>query len=490
MEEKRGIPVTDLLALLMGAGMLGLLIYKAFTAGFTHDESFTVLLYLDGDWMSILNNTPGTANNHLLHTLLMKLVWITGWHQEGALRLPNLIAGAFFFWFTWKIARSFGRGWLVPAGFLLMVANPYLVDFFALARGYGMLLACLSGTIYHFLRWTEKGWTSHYRKALVWALLAVLSNFTALPFFLLLIFWHNAIRWLDLRFDQPIEHRSFLRHNWFNLIMFAVMAALVYEPLRKIIKGGRLWFGGENSFWGETVRTLAEGFGYGTDYSEWINQIFPWVMLGIFAMALLMVAFVFVQRNSRHYEARRKLLFVTGLLSFLILWSVSQNLLLDTPYLVFRTALSYYFVFTVVLVALLDRLASYFPVPVIFVGSIIALAFGFHMIWVYQPNHYRDWYFDASTGHALQLLEEQTEAGETADLSVSWLLQPTTEFYRIGQSFDWIPVMDRDGPSSDSEFWLIVQEDLSLVNFTEDDVIYKNEESGTWLVRNPAFVRN
>ena len=65
--------------------------------------------------------------------------WLFG-DSELALRLPNLLAHALFLYASARIALRATTGVVALAAFLLLNAHPYLLDFFPLARGYG--LAC------------------------------------------------------------------------------------------------------------------------------------------------------------------------------------------------------------------------------------------------------------------------------------------------------------------------------------------------------------
>ena len=45
---------------------------------------------------------------------------------------------------------------IVIAGFVLLALNPFVLDFFSLARGYGLALACLMSSLYLLARAHEE----------------------------------------------------------------------------------------------------------------------------------------------------------------------------------------------------------------------------------------------------------------------------------------------------------------------------------------------
>jgi hypothetical protein len=112
-----------------------------------YDEMTTLVEYVAGPWSKILAAKPGeyVPNNHVLHTILVKLVYSMGGDvqavppREALLRLPALLAGlAVPFALAWPIRRSDPLLALVIA--ILTMLHPWLVAFSVEARGYSLLL--------------------------------------------------------------------------------------------------------------------------------------------------------------------------------------------------------------------------------------------------------------------------------------------------------------------------------------------------------------
>lgn len=111
--------------------VLALYIYnKANLTALTYDEAYTFLNY-------VLNReifSTALANNHPLNTATIISTTIFG---EGVLfiRLPNIIFGLFYLAISYLISV---RSKLSVLTFFILTLCPYLIEFFTLARGYGL----------------------------------------------------------------------------------------------------------------------------------------------------------------------------------------------------------------------------------------------------------------------------------------------------------------------------------------------------------------
>lgn len=126
-------------ALSVLAGLLWLAVaIKAASAPLTWDEAWTYLHYTRA-WHDLL--TFDYANNHLLHSLAVRLaVSLTGTNSEFVIRLPNVLAAGLYLAATLAVLPHvrFRRTF-----FIVCAGAPYLFDYFALARGYGMAAALM-----------------------------------------------------------------------------------------------------------------------------------------------------------------------------------------------------------------------------------------------------------------------------------------------------------------------------------------------------------
>ena len=76
---------------------------------------------------------------HFLATLLAKpCIEFVPLNEITASRLPSLLGLALFLWGVWRIGKEFSSGGMRVLITLALLSNAFLLDFFSLARGYGL----------------------------------------------------------------------------------------------------------------------------------------------------------------------------------------------------------------------------------------------------------------------------------------------------------------------------------------------------------------
>jgi hypothetical protein len=115
--------------------MFAFVVIKAASADMTWDEAWTYLFY---------GRTPlgftrlDYANDHMLNSFLIWLATRLFGNSELVIRLPNILAAALYLYTTAKLV---GVVRLKLLAFSICALQPYLMDYFALARGYGLAAA-------------------------------------------------------------------------------------------------------------------------------------------------------------------------------------------------------------------------------------------------------------------------------------------------------------------------------------------------------------
>lgn len=173
-------------------GLCGYLLLRAFFVGITYDEVWTIKAYATNDtWAEIVTLKNPDANNHILNTLAIKIALKFFPNFWQIARLPNVFGFVIFYFFFYRIVRRFhpqafeGRfSWKYPIAVLLLFANPFVLDFFALARGYGLSLGLLMGALYFVLKaFFKPHWTDAYG-FICFGAVAIFANLTLLYFFI------------------------------------------------------------------------------------------------------------------------------------------------------------------------------------------------------------------------------------------------------------------------------------------------------------------
>ena len=139
-------------ALVLLSTLLAANFYRAATQSIVHDEALSWQFYLSGPVSAIFQTY--TANNHFLATILFRLSITLFGNSEFAMRLPTVLAGAWFFWTVFQLCGLiFGDGWLFLLACAALTLNPILLDFLVAARGYGLAMAGLFWALYQMLVW-------------------------------------------------------------------------------------------------------------------------------------------------------------------------------------------------------------------------------------------------------------------------------------------------------------------------------------------------
>jgi uncharacterized membrane protein len=190
-----------------------------------YDEMTTLAMYVLQPWHQVLAAGAGeyVPNNHVLHTVLAKLVYTLGTHgsdplppREALLRLPAVIAGSLVpIALAWPLRR---REPLLALGIAIVTAlNPWLVALSVEARGYTLML--LLGIIAtNLLPERHRRWPVGYAIALALAVYTV-------PLAILLLPAHAAAMWIA----QRSAFRSWLAGAGLAL----VFTTMLYAPMAR-----------------------------------------------------------------------------------------------------------------------------------------------------------------------------------------------------------------------------------------------------------------
>ena len=176
-------PFPQILILGVSAIVVASTIARAQGMVFTHDESFSYVYHVGASVQAIVQYNIGVApsNNHLLNTLLMKLAAAVFGVSELALRSPNLLAQWMYLLASFLILRRLSHPIVMLAGFIILNTNPLALDYFALARGYGLSLGFILLSLYFCTRHQASRSAADLFFASFFGMLAVLSSMPALP---------------------------------------------------------------------------------------------------------------------------------------------------------------------------------------------------------------------------------------------------------------------------------------------------------------------
>jgi hypothetical protein len=194
--------------------------------GIIYDEAFTYTYYATQPLHFILSNYS-YPNNHILHTLLVKLsTSIFGLHL-WSVRLPAFLAGVAVMPLYYVFVRAMFNRYIALMAMALVAASGALIEYSALARGYSltwlfMVCAMLAG------RYFAKS------NNIVGALLVAVFNALGMWAVPTMIYASMACyTWLLLylltNYDNSLRRR--LLRLAISLVAFMVLTAAVYTPV-------------------------------------------------------------------------------------------------------------------------------------------------------------------------------------------------------------------------------------------------------------------
>jgi len=207
------------------------------TRPMAHDEAYTYVAFASRSWGAIISDYH-LPNNHIFHTLLVKvstgLLGIEPW----AVRFPAFLAGVLCVPAVYSLAkRLYGRSTaLVSAA--LVTALPVMILYSANARGYSLyiLLSLLTARLAIYLKdhCNLAGWAA-------WVLLSALGFYT-LPTMLypfgMVVVWMLWSALVDVSPEEYGSRMRFIRYLAAAVAGVVVLTGLLYLP---VIAWGTGW---------------------------------------------------------------------------------------------------------------------------------------------------------------------------------------------------------------------------------------------------------
>lgn len=115
--------------------LLASIAYRAYALSFTIDEAMSYN-YVLGLWEDDLR-----ANDHWLNTFFMRVCNLTLGSSEWSLRLPNVLSFLLYSAAVFGLIRNLKSRLLFYSSAAVLLFQPAFLEFFSLARGYGMGVA-------------------------------------------------------------------------------------------------------------------------------------------------------------------------------------------------------------------------------------------------------------------------------------------------------------------------------------------------------------
>lgn len=434
---------------------------KACLLSITWDEAYSYMEYVRKGIFIQDQFDMMSANNHLLNTWLgIFLVKCFGAH-EWVLRIPSLIAHLLFLVFSAKLIQQFRTPGLVLASFLILNLHPYLIDFFSLARGYGLSMGLMMTSIYYLYAFHREFRNTFAVLSVFTGALSVLANYVLLNYVMslfvviVMLYSYQAIQ-------QPSQKKIVLKNILPVAFVFFLLLVVVVPIAFKLREAGALFFGGEGGFWKDTIHSIVDRSFYELGYNYWFQRM---AKAFIFLVVSGACVFAFIKIRKKQFSQNK--LFLISMLLILLMCSASvilQHVLLNTLYLVDRTALFFVTLFSVILVFFIHELSEEKP-RTVYIIYFTATLLSIHMLLSLNLNYVLEWKLNADTKEMLQDLEKlKTITPEKNNVSINIPLPFETDinFYRDVNELGWLnPVQRSRERNKLDDYYYLTQKELA-----------------------------
>lgn len=431
------------------------ILIRAIEVGITFDEESTIRNFVPLSFEHIISYHPCDANNHLLNTLLIKFLFLFGNESVFIGRLPNVMGGVLYLIFAWQITKKMEQ---IPGilTYSLLAANPFLLDFFSLARGYGLAMGFLMGSLYYLTILIRDQKPGAGILSCLLGGLSVLSNFSLLNYFIILI---------SILVIYPVWRGIHMQgRKYFTgifLITF-VLAGISYEPLRKMKVEDDLFYGGDSDFYSDSLISLVKYTRYNPEAVE-----STYLILNIAILIFCFIAAVSLFTNRTLFSERNIFLFlISGSISAIIF----QHIFLGTKYPIDRAILCIYPIIILTFVYSLQAIPYKIPAAIfLFLVSIPVLA-----NFMQHANLRKTalWYFDSRSIEILEILNQTGKnEGRILKTDLAWPFGNSIKYY--AHDYPYVKIVqniyNKDALNPEAEYYIYLQKSLEKVGYNADE---------------------
>lgn len=482
----------DRILFVLGSFLLAYTTLRAALLCITWDEAYTYIEFARNGKVWLQHFDMMSANNHLLNTALMILFTRLFGLHEFVMRIPPLLAHILFLFYSGMLLKKLDNKWIVISAFIIINVNPYMLDFFSIARGYGLSLGLMMGSIYYFyLFHTGNKKTINSGISVFYACLSVFASFVLLNY---LVCLYAMLLILNIYFsgrestDVKRKLRTFLMRMALptTLILFLLIFLIPYGLRLKA--SGALFFGGNTGFWEDTVCTVVTRLLYERVYDGmWIERLMKALILLISLCSVLYAFYCLIKKRSEQNN-----LFLFSLIFLLLLISFStiiQHKLMNTLYLMDRTVLFMLVIFGFIFVFLLHEFSKRKEFASFFL-HLFAFILLIHFAFCFNLSYVLEWKYDADTKRMLDDLSEMKKipsGKETVSIGIPLTFDPAINFYREKNQLTWLNSAWRSETNNPlQDYYFLTRNDLSEFNTDSIEIIKKYPVTGNILAR-PKF---
>jgi len=466
------------------------IILRAWWLPITHDEGATCFNHVPRRLFDTLFfQKEANPNNHILNTLGIKIFQgIFGW-STLVIRLPALIGGFCYLGASMLMARRISQtGWVRVLILLLLLGNPFMLEFFALGRGYGLAIGFMSIAIWQSWLFADRNERKYASRAAIFAGLAVYANFTLLIFYapFLGLLWLTA--WMQNR-TLP----GFWAVSGGALKATGLFIALMATPLSRLSKDTEIVIWNRLPSFFTTVEQLVSSAIRNKPYlGENTVKILSILLIGGVVMGWLIAAIRWLYYRRKYSENIGIL--SAALLAGVVLTNFVQVWVTHTPFLQSRLSLFYYPLAALLLGSTVEWVHARFGRGALLYAVPLAFLLLLNSVRCLNFHNSVEWWYDSATLRVLDYLtqiHEKEKPAEPYKLNVHWAAQNSFGVHtdlispEYKSSISLAPWHNNQPPERDGnfEFYYAISPDEAKDIIDIYDIVYRVPESSFLLLR-------
>jgi len=463
--------------------ILFLISFKVFNIPITHDEIQTTVYYSNFSVWQIMMYPDNWPNNHILNTILTKGFILIFGANQWVVRTPNVLSFllyAFAIFRINKIVLKKDSLFFIPAA-ILFIANPYLLDFFGLCRGYGISCALCTLSISYLISGYKYLNNKNIWLAFGLSILASYANFT------LLVFWvaTTMLTWFYFVGLFRIKREQLLKPTLIIFISSILYLLLIATPIYKMQSSDQFQYWNSPGFYSATILSLVDLALYGT--RRGFHGITDTIAILSIIILIINCIYIFIKGKKSKFEIQnicRPVFIATTIIILTAGINYLQCKILNTPNLTGRTALFFYPMFIIAFVTTLGlfeklKIKTLKIALSVFITAICLL----HLADTMSLKSVREWWYDENTFKVLNYLKT-TNKDKTVSMQTNWLFNPSFYFYKYTGKAPWLDLKYYDKNielNTDAEYYYVMEEDFITLAPKFEPVL--KFDNGCWLLK-------
>lgn len=246
----------DILLVSFGLAFLAYIIARILNVSLSCDENGSYFMFVQKGEIFPTAYDVYSANNHALNTAMMMWCEKLFGTTVFAIRLPNLIGAALYLFSTAMMCRRIRPPFIGVLAYLVLNTNPYMIQYFGVARGYGIAAGFMSFAFWQLWLYFDNGYKMcNLIPAIIAGTLAVFANYSYFNLFLPVAGFTGIIAlW------RPGASISSMRARIIPAAFIAVIVlgslAVIIPIAQSIKEAGGFWPSGLTTFWSGSIMTI------------------------------------------------------------------------------------------------------------------------------------------------------------------------------------------------------------------------------------------